>query len=63
LPDKRIRKVNTAVRIDARLFDWIESRAGPGQRFASITHAVECGIVALIREEEAKKPSTGPSAR
>lgn len=48
-PAPRRNKPKITVSLDAELLDWIEARAGSGQRFASVSHAIE-RAVRLMRE-------------
>lgn len=59
-PRKRpyTRKERVGITPDPVLMTWVMERVGPGQRFASITHAFECGIVAMMEQEANKGAST-----
>ena len=48
---KYTRKERVGITPDPALMNWVLARVGPGKRFASITHAFECGIVALQEQE------------
>lgn len=45
------KKERVGITPDPAIMNWVLERVGPGQRFASITHAFECGIVALQKQE------------
>lgn len=57
------RKVKTGVSLDPGLYAWVLARVGPGRRFSSVTHALECGIVAL-QERDAREgaPAVAPAS-
>ncbi|MCA1811246.1 MAG: hypothetical protein LC623_04455, partial [Halobacteriales archaeon] len=46
------KKERVGVTPDPVLMNWVLQRVGPGKQFASITHAFECGIVALQEKEK-----------
>lgn len=48
-------KKRVGITPDPSIMQWILERVGPGQRFASITHAFESGIVALMEKEPKAK--------
>lgn len=48
------KKERVGITPDPEIMNWVLERVGPGQRFASVTHAFECGIVALMDEERRK---------
>lgn len=45
-------KKRVGITPDPELMKWVLERVGPGKRFASITHAFECGIVELIASDK-----------
>lgn len=48
------RKPKLTISPDPELLEWVRARTGPGKRFASVTHAVECGWV-LLRDADRKR--------
>lgn len=57
------RKVKTGVSLDPALYEWVHARAGPGRQFSSVTHALECGIVALQEREFHAEARADPEDR
>lgn len=56
MPRKRKRPYTKKERVgitpDPKFMNWILERMGPGKRFASITHAFECGIQCMMDQDE-----------
>lgn len=54
-PRKRpyTKKERVGITPDPTLMKWVLARVGPGRRFASITHAFECGIVSMQEKDAA----------
>ncbi|MCA1818768.1 MAG: hypothetical protein LC620_01725 [Halobacteriales archaeon] len=50
------KKERVGITPDPSLMHWVMDRVGPGKRFASITHAFECGIVAMMDQDSSRKP-------
>lgn len=46
------KKERVGITPDPEIMNWVLEHVGGGKRFASITHAFECGIVALRKELE-----------
>ncbi|MBI2078289.1 MAG: hypothetical protein HYT80_07985 [Euryarchaeota archaeon] len=49
------RKERVGITPDPRFMAWVFERVGPGNRFASVTHAFECGIVCMMERERELK--------
>ena len=47
-------KRKISVTPDPALLEWTMARSGPGKQFASVTHAIERGLVLLKEHEEGK---------
>lgn len=46
------RKTKISVTLDANVLEWAVERTGPGQRFSSVSHAVEVALAELAKREK-----------
>lgn len=49
------RKIRASITINADLHKWVMERTGDGKEFATLSHAIERGIVALKERSETKR--------
>lgn len=57
LARRRVGKRAVSVTVDRDLLEWVEEHVGVGLDFASISHAVERGLVCLKDQMEQRRKS------